>query len=59
MYKRQIGDREADRSTMTELLSDLHDASLIAGGRPNLLFVTETIMRARQEQATRLYTRSR
>jgi hypothetical protein len=53
------GDREADRSTMSGLMSDLHDAWPIAGGHPDWLFVPETIMRARQELATRLYTHSR
>lgn len=53
------GDAEADSTTMVELISDLGDASPIAEGRPGWLFVTETVMRAHQEQATLLYLRPR
>jgi hypothetical protein len=54
-----IGDPDADRPTMAGLISDLGDASPIAEGRRGWLFVTETTMRAHQEEATLLYVRSR
>src|SRR3954469_3889878 len=51
-----VGDAEAE--AMVELIAQLDDASPITEGRRSWLFVSDAIIRARQEQATLLYARS-